>query len=274
MVNKAFAKKTDTTSTGKKVVATNGSVGGSPLNGIKGVLYREMSIFRKKAKKQIIASSLSPLLFLIAFGWSFGDEMSVGGLPYIVFLLPGLITMSSLNNSYGIAQEINVSRFYLRVFDEYLIAPILPVEIVLGEAAYGMFKGLLSTGLILIYAMIFSVKLTLSVEFYAAIILHTFIFSSLGVAIAMLIRQHRNQAAVNTFVITPMIFLCGTFFPVEKLPAIFKVVVYSLPLTYSTKVIRASLTGGAFEPLYMIILVAYAIFFFLLALMAVRKVEA
>ena len=243
------------------------------FNGFQGVLYRELNVFRKRAKKQITASSLSPLLFLIAFGWGFGDRVTVDGLPYITFLIPGLITMSSLNQSYGIAQELNITRFYFHVFDEYLIAPISHVEIVLGEAAYGMFKGLLSTCLIFVYSVIFGVKLTISPMFVLAILTHTFLFTTLGITIAMLVRDHADQATVNTFVITPMIFLCGTFFPVDKLPSIFKGLVYLLPLTYSTKVIRASLTGGDVNMLYLILMLGFAVTFFFTALRAVGKVE-
>ncbi len=244
------------------------------FNGFKGVLYRELSVYRKRARKQILASSLSPLLYLIAFGWSLGRGVSVDGLPYISFLIPGLITMSSLNQSYGIAQELNITRFYFHVFDEYLIAPISHAEIVLGEAAYGMFKGLLSTVLIFVYAVLFGVKLVLTPVFFVAILLHTFLFAALGITVAMLVRDHGTQATVNTFVITPMIFLSGTFFPVDKLPYIFKVLVYALPLTYSTKVIRASLTGGAVNLFFVLLLVIFAVLFFTSALWAVRRVEA
>jgi ABC-type multidrug transport system permease subunit len=243
------------------------------FNGFKGVLYRELNVFKKRAKKQIMASSLSPLLFLIAFGWGFGDRVTVDGLPYITFLIPGLITMSSLNQSYGIAQELNITRFYFHVFDEYLIAPISHVEIVLGEAAYGMFKGLLSTVLIFIYSLLFGVKLIISPLFFSAILIHTFLFTTLGITIAMLVRDHGDQATVNTFVITPMVFLCGTFFPVDRLPYIFKGLVYVLPLTYSTKVIRAALTGGEVNMLYFMLMAGFAATFFVTALRAVGKVE-
>ncbi|NOZ70144.1 MAG: ABC transporter permease [Deferribacteres bacterium] len=242
------------------------------FNGFKGVLYREINVFRKRARKQILASSLSPLLFLIAFGWGFGDRVAVDGLPYITFLIPGLITMSSLNQSYGIAQELNITRFYFHVFDEYLIAPISHVEIVLGEAAYGMFKGLLSTALIFVYSVIFSVKLMVAPIFFLAILTHTFLFTTLGITIAMLVRDHGDQATVNTFVITPMIFLSGTFFPVEK-PVVFKWLVYALPLTYSTKVIRAALTGGDVNMLYFLLMIGFAAVFFVTALRAVGRVE-
>jgi ABC-type multidrug transport system permease subunit len=244
------------------------------FNGIKGVLYRELNVYRKRAMKLLLASSLSPLLYLIAFGWGFGDRVVAGGLPYITFLIPGLITMSSLNQSYGISQEINIARFYFHLYDEYLIAPVRPMEIVLGEIFYGMFKGLLSTVLIFIYALIFNVDLIVSPLFFAAILIHTFLFSSLGTTIAMVIKDHGSQATVNTFVITPMIFLCGTFFPVDRLPYVFKLLVYVLPLTYSTKVIRASLTGGEVNMLFLVLMIGYATVFFHTAYLAVRRVEA
>jgi len=244
------------------------------FNGIRGVLYRELKVYSKRARKQLLASSISPLLFLIAFGWGFGDRVVAEGMSYITFLIPGLITMSSLNQSYGIAQEINITRFYFHLYDEYLIAPVAPLEIVLGEVFYGMFKGLISTVLIFIYAVLFKVKLVLSPLFLIAILMHTFLFSSLGTTIAMIIKDHGSQATMNTFVITPMIFLCGTFFPVDKLPYVFKLLVYVLPLTYSTKVIRASLTGGVVNPVFLVVMAGFSITFFYTAYMAVKRVEA
>ncbi len=244
------------------------------FKGFFGVLYRELHVFKKKARKQILASSLSPLLFLVAFGWGFGREVTVDGLPYISFLIPGLITMATLNQSYGISLELNISRFYFHVFDEFLIAPISQVEIVLGEACYGIFRAIISAILIFIYAFLFGVELDISPVFFLALLLHTFLFATLGVTMAMVVKDHGSQAAVNTFVITPMIFLCGTFFPVDKLPALFKGIVYFMPLTYSTKVIRSSLTGGIINPIYLGVLVLFAATFFSTALWAVKRVEA
>lgn len=244
------------------------------FNGFRGILYRNVRVFRTKAVKQVAASSLSPLLFLIAFGWGFGKEVTVEGLPYISFLIPGLITMSTLNQSYGISLELNINRFYFHVFDEYLIAPITHVEIVLGEASYGMLKSAISTVLIFLYAAVFQVELILNPVFFIALFLHTFLFSTLGVTMAMAVRDHGSQASVNTFVITPMIFLCGTFFPVEKLPMAFNAVVHVLPLTYSTKVIRASLTGGDVNYYFLALMAGFAVLFFSTALWTIKRVEA
>ena len=244
------------------------------LNGFSGVLYRELHVFSKKIKRQILASSLSPFLFLIAFGWGFGKDVTINGLPYISFLIPGLIAMSTLNQCYGISQEINISRFYFHTFDEFLIAPISHVEIVIGEAFYGVFKGTISMGLIFLYAYLFQVKLLFNPIFIPAVFLHMLLFALLGVTMAMIVHDHGNQANLNTFVITPMIFLCGTFFPVDKLPGFFKVIVHSLPLTYSTKIIRASLTGGSVDLTHLWIILGFSVLFFFTALWALKRVEA
>ncbi|MCI4625691.1 MAG: ABC transporter permease [Candidatus Magnetoovum sp. WYHC-5] len=243
------------------------------LNGLQAVLYRDINIFMRKAKKQIIASSISPLLYLIAFGWGFGSHVQVGDIAYTSFLIPGLITMASLNQSFGINGEINISRFYFHTFDEYLIAPVSTYEIVLGEVIYGMMRGFLGAFIVFMYALIFNVKINFSLLFIIAIVLHTFMFSSLGVALAMFVRDHASQQSLNTFVITPMIFLCGTFFPIEKLPVIFKAIIHLLPLTYSTSLIRSTLTGTHLYYWHFLMLIVFCAVFFTLAIYSLKKVE-
>jgi ABC-type multidrug transport system permease subunit len=243
-------------------------------NGVRGVLYRELKVFSKRARKQLLASSVSPLLFLVAFGWGFGRGATMEGVPYLAFLIPGLIAMSSLNQSYGIAQELNISRFYFHVFDEFLIAPVSPLGIVFGETLYGMFRGLLGAALILLIALPFGVPFAPTALFLPALALHTFIFASLGVALAMLVRDHAGQAAVTNFVITPMIFLGGTFFSLERLPPPLKLLVSALPLSHSVRVIRDSFLGRAADPWHLPVLVLFAAAFFGLAVRAVTRVES
>lgn len=241
-------------------------------NGFFGVLYRDLTLFSKKARKQILASSLSPLLYLIAFGWGLKD-VEVNALPYMTFLVPGLITMASLNQSFGINGEINISRFYFHTFDEYLIAPVSRTQVALGEISYGIIRGCIATMIVFFYSILFRVSLSFHVLFLAALFLHTFLFAALGLTLALLIQDHSSQQSLNNFVITPMIFLCGTFFPVDRLPVVFKMLVDLLPLTYSTRIIRATLTGAPINPVHFTYLGFFAIFFFLAALWALRRVE-
>jgi ABC-type multidrug transport system permease subunit len=244
------------------------------LDGVRGALYRELKVFSKRARRQLLASMVSPALFLVAFGWGFGRGVTMEGVPYLSFLIPGLLAMSSLNQSYGIAQELNISRFYFHVFDEFLIAPVSPAGIVLGETLYGMFRGLLGAALILLLALPFGVVPAPSPLLLAALLAHTFVFAALGVAMAMLVQDHAGQAAVTNFVVTPMIFLGGTFFTLERLPSPLRFLVELLPLSHSVRVIRDAFLGRGADPAHLGVLVLFAAGFFALALWAVRRVEA
>ncbi len=211
------------------------------LYGARGIYLRETLILRRKLFKTLLASAVSPALFLLAFGFGVGRGAMVGGQDYLSFLIPGLLTMASMNQSYAIATEINISRFYFKVFEEYLLAPFGRWQIVLGEMFYGITRGLIPVAIIALYSLFCGVSLHFSPAFFLALLLHLAIFSLLGILAAMIVRSHADQATVNAFLITPMMFLSGTFFPVEKMPLAIKAVASIFPLTYSTRLIRSTL---------------------------------
>ncbi len=244
------------------------------LSGARAIYLRETLILRRKMVKTLLASAISPALFLIAFGYGVGRGASVGGQDYLSFLIPGLLTMASMNQSYGIATEINISRFYFKVFEEYLIAPFGRWQIVLGEMAYGMTRGLIPTVIIALYALFCGVSLHFGPTFFLALLLHLAIFSLLGILAAMIVRSHADQATVNAFLITPMMFLSGTFFPVEKMPFIIKAVASFFPLTYSTRLIRATLLqSGDTSPALYLLLLAMVAALFALTCRLIQRVE-
>ena len=245
------------------------------LHGAYGIYLRETLILRRKLVKTLLASAVSPALFLIAFGYGVGRGTSVGGQDYLNFLLPGLLTMASMNQSYGIATEINISRFYFKVFEEYLIAPFGRWQIVLGEMAYGITRGLIPIAIIALYSLFCGVSLHFGPAFFFALLLHLAIFSLLGILAAMIVRSHADQATVNAFLITPMMFLSGTFFPLENMPFAIKAVASLFPLTYSTRLIRATLleTADAGVLLYLLLIAMVAGLFWLCCRL-VERVEA
>lgn len=211
------------------------------INGFYGVYLRELLVLKSRLWKIILSSAISPLLFLLAFGYGVGRNSEINGFSYLSFLLPGLITMSSMNQAYGISTEINISRFYFKVFDEFLLAPIPKWQIILGEVFYGITKGLMPGFIVIFYSFIIGVKLSINFYFFISLIMHLITFSLLGFIIALVVKNHGDQFSFNTFVITPMIFLSGTFYPVDKMPSIIKYIAHIFPLTYSTHLIRSSL---------------------------------
>jgi len=239
--------------------------------GMGAVFLREMMILRKRFKRYIIGMMVAPLLYIIAFGTAMGADVTVDGRTYLEFLLPGLIAMSTMIQSYGMAAEINISRFYLHMFEEFQSAPITNVAYVLGEVLAGITRALIGVAILLGIGAAFGVSLHVGPFFWLAAILNAFCFASLAVLLAMIVKKHSDQAALTTFVITPMAFLGGTFFPLDRLPEWAQYILHVLPLTHASQSIRAAAFNMPIVGMHYVVLVCVGVVLFSLALMCVGR---
>ena len=240
-------------------------------HGITAVYLRELSILKRRLKRQLAGMAVSPLLYLIAFGYAMGSQVRLDGHSYLAFLIPGLVAMSTMTQSFGIASDINVARFYWYIFEEFQAAPISNFAYVTGEVLAGMTRALLSVLVILALALPFGVSLHYGPLFWLAVVLNSFVFAALAVGLAMLVKSHADQALLNSFVITPMAFLGGTFFPVDRLPVWAQKILSLLPLTHASGAIRAVALGKSPEPMaYGVLLLTGALFFWM-ALSSVNR---
>ncbi|MGE4265406.1 MAG: ABC transporter permease [Desulfovibrio sp.] len=242
------------------------------IQGWSAVYYREALLMRRRGLKMLATMCVSPLLYLLAFGWGLGQVEGMGGhagLSYLQFLVPGLAAMSSMTQAWSVAGEINVARFYWRIFDEIQSAPVAPGGYVLGEVLAGMTRGLLASALTVLLGALFGVHPWCGPVFWLALMLNSFFFASLAVGLAMLIKSHADQAMLTSFVITPMAFLGGTFFPVERLPDWAQGLLLCLPLTHASRAARAAATGAELPltSLGLLLAAGFAAFLF-----AVRRV--
>ena len=241
------------------------------MQGFIAVYLRELLILKRRFKRQIAGMAVSPLLYLIAFGYAMGSAVQVDGHSYLEFLIPGLIAMSSMTQSFGIATDINVARFYWFIFEEFQAAPIPNIAYVAGEVLAGMTRALLSIGVILVLSLLFGVRLHYGPLLWLAVLLNSFVFASLAVALAMLVKSHADQSLLTSFVITPMAFLGGTFFPLDRLPMWAQKALSVLPLTHASHAIRATAFGDTPAWQGYAMLSAAGVIFFVLALGTVNK---
>jgi ABC-2 type transport system permease protein len=208
------------------------------------VYYREMLVLRRRLSRLVGSWSVSPLLYLVAFGYAMGKNITVQGHTYMEFLLPGLVAMSSMTQAFAIGSEINIARFYWHIFEEFQAAPVSNTAYVLGEVLAGMTRALLAGAVILILGAFFGTVLSCNLYFLLAFVLNSLVFASLAVGLAMLVKSHADQAMMTSFIITPMAFLGGTFFPVEHLPGWAQKILYLLPLTHAADAIRTAAFGA------------------------------
>lgn len=214
------------------------------LKGWTAIYYREMLILRRRLSRQISSWSVSPLLYLIAFGYAMGKDIAISGHSYIEFLIPGLAAMSSMTQAFAIGSEINIARFYWHIFEEFQAAPISNIAYVFGEVLAGMTRALLAGVVIIVLGALFGVFLSYNFFFWLFYLLNSFFFSSLAVGLAMRVRSHADQAMMTNFIITPMAFLGGTFFPIEHLPGWAQKLLVFLPLTHTADAVRTASFGG------------------------------
>ncbi len=217
------------------------------LRGCLAIYYREILILRKKLFKQLASMSVGPVLYMVAFGFGMGRDVQVQGRLYIEFLIPGLVAMNSMTQAYAIASEINIARFYWRIFEEFQAAPIRNIAYVAGEVLAGLTRAVLSSMVVIAIGSLSGIVLVYHHWFWLAVVLNGFLFSSLAVCLAMLVRSHADQALLTNFVITPMAFLGGTFFPVDRMPEWAQRLLHFLPLTHAAKAIRSSAFGHPVE---------------------------
>ena len=235
------------------------------------VYLREILILRRKLFKQIASMAVSPLLYLVAFGFAMGRDVIVQGHTYLEFLIPGLVAMSSMTQAFAIASEINVARFYWHIFEEFQAAPLSNMAYVTGEVLAGITRALLSVCIILCLSLVFGIVLSYNFWFWLAIIINAMIFSALAVCVAMLVKSHADQVLVTNFIILPMAFLGGTFFPLDRMPVLVQKVLGLLPLTHAAKAIRASSFGMTPNPWSYVLLAGLGCVFFFMALRLVGK---
>jgi ABC-2 type transport system permease protein len=230
------------------------------------IFLREMIQFKKKLFRlgYIFTSMMVPLLYLLAFGLGLGRSVQVPGGSYLGFLLPGLVAMSSMNNSYNwVASGLNLSRVYFKTFQVLIQAPIAPTSIMAGYVLAGMVRGLFASVMIILVGLVAGAGFHLSWLFLFTLLLNCFLFANMGVLIGMLTKTHEDTSTYANFFILPMVFFSGTFFPIDRMPKLLQYLILCLPLTHTNILIRKPTLDG--EGITAILVMAgYAVLFFVL----------
>ena len=120
--------------------------------GIITVIWEKWTEFKRDFYKSTLAAMVAPLMYLIVFG--FGIQTTSHGEPYLYFLIPGVVSLTTMNGSFNaIAQSLNVQRLYEKAFDQVLISPTPLWQCVVGQIIGGSLRGLYAGGIILLLTM-------------------------------------------------------------------------------------------------------------------------
>lgn len=236
------------------------------------VLWEKWVEFKFEWKRITIAALISPLLYMIALGWGLGSTSTVTDRPYIDFLVPGIIALTTMNTGFSsIATSLNVQRIFERSFDQIIISPAPMPAYIFGQMLGGALRGMYSGVLILLLALPFGAHIHLSVPFFLVMLLNGLAFAALGITAAVLAKTHADVSRFSTYVILPMTFLCNTFFPLDRVPDVIEALISILPLTHASGSLRNMAYGGAPSLVSILVLALYAAVFMVIANAAVIR---
>lgn len=227
------------------------------LADILSIFWREWLTLRVRIMQVASTGLISPLIYILAFGLGLGSSLpkpDIGG-NYLEFMLPGMVALSSMTISFGgTTFSICGERLFTKNFEEMLLMPIHPLSLYLGKVLAGIVRGLLTSGSVVLVAVIFTGKIWsfLNPLFILLIILNCAVFAGLGVIVGLKVTSLEEVGLYNNFVIVPMSFLGATFFDPAKLPPILHEIVYALPLTYTSIGLRSAAYDMSKFPWYSI----------------------
>jgi ABC-2 type transport system permease protein len=244
----------------------------SVLSDIYSVLWVDLRFLRRHWLRTLVTSIVSPILYLIAFGFGLGRGISFGGYSYLAFVIPGIIALTAMTGSYnGAGMKLHVDRLFYKCFDEYLLSPISPFSLTVGKTLIGVVRGLIASVALLLVGIAISPTLIVSPLFVLVLIVSCFVFSFLGVLVALWAKSHQDMGTFNTLIILPMTFLSGTFFSLNQVPDAVKAALYVLPLTHSSESLRATALGQPFPWLSFLALMGFGLVFFAGCMFALKR---
>ena len=217
-----------------------------------GAIYKvEMARFFRTLAQSFISPVISTSLYFVVFGTAIGSRIDqVEGISYGAFIVPGLIMLTVMtqgisNASFGIYFPKFIGTFY-----ELLSAPINFLEIVVGFAGAAATKALF-IGLVILATSAFFVDLTIlhPMAMLAFLVLTCISFSLFGFIIGIWARNFEQLQLIPLLVVTPLVFLGGSFYSISMLPPFWQGVSFFNPVVYLISGFRWAFFGTSDVPI-------------------------
>ncbi|WP_284664280.1 ABC transporter permease [Myxococcus sp. SDU36] len=219
---------------------------------MKTLLAKEVRRFMRVPGQTVLSPLISTTLYFIVFGFSISSRIqTVEGLPYLHFIVPGLVFLGIANNAFlNSSSSLFITKIQGTVVD-LLVAPLGPGELMAGFIGGAMVRGLVVGLLTWAVATLFT-GFSLEHAGVAAyfLVLSSYVFSVLGLLAAVWAEKFEQINFFPTFVMLPLTFLGGVFYSVRELPAPWDTVSLFNPMVYMVEGLRYGMLGRSiYSPL-------------------------
>ena len=217
---------------------------------MRAIYHFEMARTFRAPLQSIAAPVISTILYFVVFGSAIGSRMTmIDSVPYGVFIVPGLIMLTVIMQSVANASFGIYFPKYLGTIYEPLSAPISPWEMVIGYVGAATTKSI-ALGLIILAVSFLFVPITILHPFVMLLFLFitSFAFSLLGFIIGICARNFEQLNIVPTLILTPLVFLGGSFYSIKILPPIWQTITLFNPALYLISGFRWAFFGVSDVP--------------------------
>ena len=216
--------------------------------GIITVLWEKWTEFRRDFLKITLAAVITPLLYLLTFGQNI--RTAPDGTPYLAFLVPGLAAMATMTGSFGaVIQNMSVQRLYEKALDQVMVSPMPLWQFLLGQVIGGSLRGMYAGLLVFLIAAPFRPEVHVPLAGFPVMFLNGMVFATLALVLSFQARTYADAPRYTAYIITPMAFLCNTFFPADTMPDGVRQVIRALPLSRTCGILR-DLSAGRSPDLF------------------------
>lgn len=209
------------------------------------IIVREIRRFTRIWPQTLLPPAITMSLYFAIFGNLIGGRIGeMGGFSYMQYIVPGLIMMSVITNSYSNVSSSFFSAKFQHSVQELLVSPTPNWVILLGYTLGGVARGL-CVGLIVTLLSLFFTHLALENLFLTIVVvcLTAVMFSLGGFVNAIYARSFDDVSIVPTFILTPLTYLGGVFYSIDLLPDFWQSVSMLNPVLYMVNAFRYGILG-------------------------------
>jgi ABC-2 type transport system permease protein len=209
------------------------------------IVIKEVRRFLRIWVQTLVPPVITIALYFVIFGNLIGSRIGdMGGYSYMEFIVPGLIMMAVVNNSYANVVSSFFSQKFQRSIEELLVSPvpnyIILLGFIIGGVARGMLVGLIASVIALFFSGVHLDNIFITT---LVILLASIVFSLGGFINAVYAKNFDDISIIPTFVLTPLIYLGGVFYSVDLLPGFWKTVSQINPIFYMVNAFRYGILG-------------------------------
>lgn len=217
----------------------------------KSILIKEISRFTRIWVQTLVPPAITMSLYFVIFGNLIGSQIGqMHGVSYMEFIVPGLIMMSVITNSYANVASSFYSAKFQRNIEEILVAPVPNYLIIWGFVAGGVARGI-CVGAIVTAVSLFFVPLQVHdpLAVIVTLVLTAILFSLGGLINAVFAKSFDDVSIIPTFVLTPLTYLGGVFYSIQLLPPFWQMLSHGNPIIYMVNAFRYGFLGLSDVPM-------------------------